>query len=202
MKGRRWSWAELERDAVGSGAGESGAGQYWSGLAVSYTTYRGVSNTQEDRPKRQLAWTIRWDLTLIECNSYNRKNIVEIYPARLRSLVVVVGENAEMTCHIHGYYPWGWPCTTRGNRSFIHIQQLQDQASLAQENGWPVHVTALAVQLNQGYVVHVFPKVKLMCIICKKSPTSKKLLKSLSNWIWFQTMITTKLLLSSRYFST
>lgn len=26
-----------------------------------------------------------------------------------------------------------------------HIQWLQDQASLAQENMWPVHVTALAV---------------------------------------------------------
>lgn len=53
----------------------------------------------------------------------------------------------------------------------IHIQWLQDQASLAQENMWPVHVTALAVQLNQGYVVHMFPKVKLMCISWKKSPT-------------------------------
>ena len=38
---------------------------------------------------------------------------------------------------------------------FIHIQWLQDQASLAQESMWPVHVIALAVQLNQGYVVHV-----------------------------------------------
>lgn len=33
---------------------------------------------------------------------------------------------------------------------FIHIQWLQDQASLVQENMWPVHVNALPVQLNQG----------------------------------------------------
>lgn len=55
-----------EGDAVDSGAGDSGAAQYWWCLAVSYTKYLRLSNTQEDRPKGRLAWTMRRDLTLID----------------------------------------------------------------------------------------------------------------------------------------
>lgn len=53
---------------------------------------------------------------------------VEIHPASLRSLVIVIGENAEMTSNIHGYSgALSAPPEVIGPS--IHIHVLQDKAS-------------------------------------------------------------------------